>query len=68
MIDLFAPLLGVILVEKWGGEGKSGERAQFRPTINLVATFFHSLSLQRTRPARTESLITTLPGRPVRGR
>ena len=39
-------------MEKWGGEGKNGAKAQFRPTINLTAGFFHSLSLQRTQPQR----------------
>jgi hypothetical protein len=39
-------------MEKWGGEGKSGAKAQFRPTIDLAASFFHSLSLERTPPRR----------------
>ena len=40
----------------------------FRPTINLRAGFFHSLSLERTRPARRDTLKESWPGRSARGR
>jgi len=43
-------------MEKWGGEGKSGAKAQFRPTINLAASFFHSLSQEPTWPAQCLAL------------
>ena len=45
----FASLHGAILIDKWDGDGKRGAQPQFRPTINLSASLFHSLSQEQTR-------------------
>ena len=63
MIDFSPHHLARVRRECGMAKGKGHEIWQSRPTINLSMGFFHSLSLQRTRPGRGFRSIIDLPGR-----
>ena len=48
----FAPPLCAISKKTWDSDAKKARVVGIRPTINLSAGVFHSLSLERTQPQR----------------
>src|SRR3989304_5053070 len=48
----FVPPPCAISKETWDSDAKKARQLGIRPTINLSTGFFHSLSMEPTRPAR----------------